>query len=67
MVPSIPETVAYVKRVMEYYNGGQGIAFKCKCAQEIQREIRKEFNRIKKVVLEDGTLLFTNSYSARSY
>jgi hypothetical protein len=62
-VPSIPETVMYVKRVMEYYNGGQGGVFKVNSA-EIQKEIRQEFNRIKKVVLEDGSLLFTNSYSS---
>ena len=60
MVPSIPETVAYVKRVMEYYNGEHGIDSNVD-AIEIQREIRKEFKRIKKVILEDGTLLFTNS------
>jgi hypothetical protein len=65
MVPSIPETVAYVKRVMEYYNGGQEINLSVN-AQAIQRAIRKEFKSIKKVVLEDGTLLFTNAYSARS-
>lgn len=63
MVPSIPETVTYVKRVMEYYNGGQGGIFKVNTT-EIQKEIRQEFNRIKKVVLEDGSLLFTNSYSS---
>ncbi len=60
MVPSIPETVAYVKRVMEYYNGSQGIELKVD-EKELQREISKEFKRIKKVILEDGTLLFTNS------
>jgi len=62
MVPSIPETVAYVKRVMEYYNGEQGINLNSNVdASEIQKEIRKELKRIKKVILEDGTLLFTNS------
>src|SRR5208337_1470642 len=60
MVPSIPETVAYVKRVMEYYNGEQGIDSKVDVL-EIQKEIKKEFKRIKKIILEDGTLLFTNS------
>lgn len=65
-VPSIPETIAYVKRVMRYYNGEPWIASDAN-SQEIQREIKKEYKRIKKVVLEDGTLLFTNSYSARSF
>ena len=63
MVPSIPETVAYVKRVLEYYNGGQGGILSIN-TKAIQKEIGKEFNRIKKVVLEDGSLLFTNSYSS---
>lgn len=65
-IPSIPETVAYVKRVMRYYNGDQWVALTAN-TQEIQREITKEYKRIKKVVLQDGTLLFTNSYSARSF
>ncbi|HKN18482.1 MAG TPA: lytic transglycosylase domain-containing protein [Dissulfurispiraceae bacterium] len=60
MVPSIPETVAYVRRVLEYYNGEQGINLSVD-ALAIQKEIRKEFRQIKKVILEDGTLLFTNS------
>ncbi len=62
MVPSIPETVAYVKRVLEYYKGEKGIHFNSTAdALEIQKEIRKEYKRVKKVILEDGTLLFTNS------
>jgi hypothetical protein len=60
MVPSIPETVAYVKKVLQYYNGEHGINSNID-EMEIQKEIRKEFKRIKKVILEDGTLLFTNS------
>src|SRR5208283_1967178 len=36
MVPSIPETIAYVKRVMQYYNGEHGVN-----EQEIQKEIRQ--------------------------
>ena len=65
-VPSIPETIAYVKRVMRYYNGDHWLAVN-ENVREIQKEIRKEYKRIKKVVLQDGTLLFTNSYSARSF
>lgn len=62
MVPSIPETVAYVKRVLEYYKGERGINFNSTLdALEIQKEIKKEYKRVKKVILEDGTLLFTNS------
>src|SRR5208337_2101671 len=41
MVPSIPETVAYVKRVLEYYKGEKGIKFSSTAdALEIQKEIR---------------------------
>ncbi|MBF0559267.1 MAG: lytic transglycosylase domain-containing protein [Nitrospirae bacterium] len=65
-VPSIPETIAYVKRVMRFYNGSSWIASN-ENSQEIQREITKEYKRIKKVVLQDGTLLFTNAYSARTF
>ncbi|MBF0506041.1 MAG: lytic transglycosylase domain-containing protein [Nitrospirae bacterium] len=65
-VPSIPETVSYVNRVMQYYNSGRGLAFN---ADEIGREVKKEFVRMKKIILEDGTLLFTNTYNcvAKSY
>lgn len=63
-IPSIPETVAYVKKVLGYYNGNTMININ---SQEIQREIKKEFNRIKKLIMEDGTVLFTNSYLANSY
>ncbi|MEW5744087.1 MAG: transglycosylase SLT domain-containing protein [Nitrospirota bacterium] len=63
-VPSIPETVAYVKKVMASYTGTAPITM---TAQELQREIKKEYNRIKRFVQEDGTILFTNSYLATSY
>ncbi len=65
-VPSIPETVSYVKKVLAYYSGETGVAFNVD-SQEIQKEIKREYSRIKKMVLEDGTLLFTNSYLAHSY
>lgn len=65
-VPSIPETVAYVKKVLAYYSGGAGFALNV-TPREIQREIKREFSRIKKLMLEDGTMLFTNSYLAHSY
>ena len=65
-VPSIPETVAYVKRVLAYYTGNGGVTLKAS-SQEIQKEIKREYSRIKRLVLEDGTMLFTNSYLAHSY
>lgn len=65
-VPSIPETVAYVRKVLAYYGGNSGTALDIN-PQEIQKEIKREYSRIKKLVLEDGTMLFTNSYLAHSY
>jgi len=66
VVPSIPETVSYVRKVMQYYDSATGSAFN---AREIGREVKKEFVRMKKIILEDGTLLFTNTYNgvAKSY
>lgn len=56
-VPSIPETVEYVSRVMSYYKGETPY----KMYASIQKEINREITRIKRVVLEDGTVLFTNA------
>ncbi|MDI6802196.1 MAG: lytic transglycosylase domain-containing protein [Thermodesulfovibrionales bacterium] len=60
-VPSIPETVNYVKKVLAYYKGSSVNI------QDVQNEIKREINRIKKVILEDGTVLFTNSYFLQSH
>lgn len=49
-VPSIPETVAYIERVMSYYPE----------TDYISSEGKKY--RVQKLVLEDGTVLFTNFY-----
>jgi soluble lytic murein transglycosylase-like protein len=56
-VPSIPETVDYVKRVLTYYNGNPSYQLYA----SIEREIKQEIVRIRKVIQEDGTILFTNS------
>ncbi len=58
-VPPIQETVTYVKRVISYYskNGGTNLD---------SGDIKTQ-NRIHKIVLNDGTVLFTNSYLAGSY
>lgn len=56
-VPSIPETVEYVGRVMSYYKGDNSY----RMYASIQKEIKQEITRIKRVILEDGTVLFTNS------
>ncbi|MGO9377304.1 MAG: transglycosylase SLT domain-containing protein [Dissulfurispiraceae bacterium] len=48
-VPAIPETVNYVKRVMNEYSGGTGWLSD------------SGNSKIRMVVLEDGTVLFTNA------
>ncbi len=49
-VPSIPETMSYVKRVMHFYSGGSGYT-------------GSGNSKIRMVVLGDGTVLFTNAYN----
>lgn len=62
-VPAIPETVAYVKRVKAYYSGDMATTVK----DIVVKKAGKEVDRIKKMVLDDGTVLFTNSYLAGPY
>ncbi|MCX8069306.1 MAG: lytic transglycosylase domain-containing protein [Thermodesulfovibrionales bacterium] len=57
-VPSIPETVEYVKRVMTYYQGNTNYQMYA----SIQKEITQQITKIRKVVQEDGTILFTNAH-----
>jgi soluble lytic murein transglycosylase-like protein len=49
-VPSIPETIKYVRQVMNEYSGGDYTAW---C-------ISGDSSKIRRVVLQDGTLLITN-------
>jgi soluble lytic murein transglycosylase-like protein len=57
-IPSIPETVKYVRQVMNEYSGGGHTAW----------DTRGDSAKILRVVLTDGTLLITNSYdTAHSY
>jgi hypothetical protein len=57
-VPSIPETVSYVRQVMNEYSGGGREAW----------DTSSNSAKIRRVVLKDGTLLITNSYDpAHSY
>jgi soluble lytic murein transglycosylase-like protein len=60
-IPPIPETITYVKRVINYYSRGNGSAVNMD-SPEIKRD-----PRIQKMMLKDGTILFTNSYLANSY
>ncbi len=55
-IPAIPETVQYVRRVMSLYSGLPSLSYSGGFSNE-----KKEVTRIKKMQLEDGTLLFTNS------
>lgn len=61
-VPSIPETVEYVKRVIAYYTGEDISRVRVNTA-----EVKRAVSRIRKLVQQDGTILFTNSYFASSY
>ncbi len=54
-IPSIPETITYVNRVMYYYGGTRNVA------AEQPSLIKKQKDRIHRIVLSDGTVLFTNS------
>jgi len=57
-IPSIPETVKYVRQVMNEYSGGGHTAW----------DTSSDSTKIRRVVLKDGTLLITNSYdTAHSY
>lgn len=55
-IPAIPETVQYVKRVMSLYSGLPTLSYSGGFSNG-----KKEITRIKKMQLEDGTILFTNS------
>lgn len=55
-IPAIPETVQYVKRVMSLYSGLPTLSYSGGFSTG-----KKEVTRIKKMQLEDGTILFTNS------
>lgn len=57
-IPAIPETVQYVKRVMSLYSGMP--SFYAGYSGNLSTG-KKEITRIKKIELEDGTILFTNS------
>ena len=61
-IPSIPETVAYVKKVIAHYSGNN-----TEVAKISTGEIRKSVTKIRKLIQEDGSILFTNSYLAGSY
>ena len=60
-VPSIPETVTYVNRVINYYSGNNFVP--------VQGGITGggKHTKIQKMVLKDGTVLFTNSYLSNLY
>jgi soluble lytic murein transglycosylase-like protein len=55
-VPSIPETINYVKRVMNTYSGGIGTKWLS----------GGQSPKIRMVTLEDGSVLYTNAFSPGS-
>jgi soluble lytic murein transglycosylase-like protein len=57
-VPAIPETVSYVRRVINAYSGNN--LDMIHAAAPMQTAIRR-------VVLEDGSVLFTNAVSVKSF
>ncbi len=65
-VPPIPETITYVNRVINYYSKGNATAMNIDFQKIKNQEIKRD-PRIQKMVLKDGTVLFTNSYLANSY
>jgi hypothetical protein len=63
-VPPITETVQYVKKVFAFYRGGRNVT-----VQGGRDSATKNFNVptvVYKIVLEDGTVLFTNSSLAKT-
>ncbi len=59
-VPPITETITYVRRVMNYYSGGKDMPLNK--LNTSSSEIKKS-EKIQRIVLNDGTLLFTNSFN----
>lgn len=63
-IPPIAETVQYVKKVFSLYKGKQSYQF-----SDSQEPVRKDYQIptvVYKIVLDDGTVLFTNSSLART-
>lgn len=58
-IPPISETITYVRKVMNMYAGNKGRDLNADF-----RKIKTENNNIRKIILEDGTVLFTNYYPA---
>lgn len=60
-VPAIPETRTYVRRVIEDYSGRDGAAH----AFPAEVDPKERNNRIIRVVMDDGTVFFTNLYPSQ--
>jgi hypothetical protein len=57
-VPPIPETVAYVRKVMSDYNGTGSLVL------SDHSDPKQKPTRIRKVLLDDGSTLYTNAHYA---
>jgi len=55
-VPPISETRQYVKKVFSLYNGKKNYVF-----SDMSSSPQKQYSPIYKIVLDDGTILFTNA------
>ena len=61
-VPPILETRQYVKRVFSFYNGKKTYAF-----SDTSNTPSKQYAPIYKIVLDDGTILFTNATLEKNF
>jgi hypothetical protein len=60
-VPPIDETRQYVKKIYNLYNGKKSYVF-----SDVSSTPREKIAPIYKVLLEDGTILFTNATLEKS-
>jgi hypothetical protein len=65
-IPPISETINYVKRVINYYSSNNKIKDGVVLDTTRDNKVDRKEDRIKKMVLSDGTILFTNSYALNS-
>jgi hypothetical protein len=66
-IPMIPETVAYVKRVINYYSKSDFGGHRNAAVNTAEFTVREKSGKIQKIALKDGTILFTNSSLAGSH
>lgn len=66
-IPPISETINYVRKVINYYSSNnKGKDIEVFEPPKNNKVAKKQEDRIKKLILPDGTILFTNSYALNS-